>query len=370
MAHHIAHISSAHPANDTRVFYRECVSLKKAGFDVTLIALADQDKVVDGVSIKAVRPPKNRLLRLLLNVPTVLIKSLQVNAQLYHYHDPELTPVGLVLRLLGKKVIFDVHEDFPAEAYGKFYLPRWAQTLASKVLGGIFWAANWGMSGIVVVHTGIANKFTNKNTILVENFPELPNNAKIENRNDPANQYDAVYTGALNEIRCPYEMIDALADEQAHPKTRLQFAGKISPASLEDGLKKRDGWSKVVRHEWMTPDELSDLMANAKLGLVLYKPLPNHINAQPRKLFEYMAAGLPIVGSDFPRWRELIIDTGCGLVVDPENPTEIAKAMRWIFDNPEEAEEMGRRGLEAAQTRFNWDSEAERLIKLYRKLLD
>jgi glycosyltransferase involved in cell wall biosynthesis len=97
--------------------------------------------------------------------------------------------------------------------------------------------------------------------------------------------------------------------------------------------------------------------------------LPNHVDAQPNKLFEYMSAGLPVIASDFPLWRQIVAGASCGLLVDPLNPDAIATAMRWILDNPDEAQQMGANGRQAVQDRYNWAQESSRLVQMYRHLL-
>jgi glycosyltransferase involved in cell wall biosynthesis len=109
------------------------------------------------------------------------------------------------------------------------------------------------------------------------------------------------------------------------------------------------------------------MFARARAGLVVLHPAPNHVNGRPNKLFEYMSAGLAVIASHFPLWREIVEDARCGICVDPLDASAIAGAMRRLADG-DEAAEMGRRGREAVQSRFNWDSEAPKLLDLYARL--
>jgi glycosyltransferase involved in cell wall biosynthesis len=78
-----------------------------------------------------------------------------------------------------------------------------------------------------------------------------------------------------------------------------------------------------------------------------------------------MALGLPVIASNFPLYRDLVEGNGCGLCVDPLDECAIAAAIDQLITNPAEAEAMGQRGREAARTRYNWDTEAAKLLSLY-----
>jgi hypothetical protein len=106
-----------------------------------------------------------------------------------------------------------------------------------------------------------------------------------------------------------------------------------------------------------------------RVGLVILHPNINYVQSQPVKLFEYMAAGLPVIASDFPLWREIIDGAKCGLLVDPFDVKGIAEAITWLLEHPHEAELMGKRGQEAVYQKFNWNTEADKLIACYNELI-
>jgi glycosyltransferase involved in cell wall biosynthesis len=86
-------------------------------------------------------------------------------------------------------------------------------------------------------------------------------------------------------------------------------------------------------------------------------------------MFEYMSAGLPVIASNFPLWKEIVEGNKCGICVDPMDPKAIASAIQWMIDHPEEAEEMGKNGRRAVETKYNWANESKKLVGLYQRLI-
>ncbi len=150
---------------------------------------------------------------------------------------------------------------------------------------------------------------------------------------------------------------------------RLQLAGKFQPVSLRAEMEAQAGWQRVEYTGWANRGRVSEILNSVRAGLVVLHPIPNYLNAYPTKIFEYMSVGLPVVASNFPVWRSIVDKARCGLLVDPLDPSAIAEAIQWILDNPDEAELMGQRGREATETSYNWKTEEEKLVGLYKKLL-
>jgi glycosyltransferase involved in cell wall biosynthesis len=174
------------------------------------------------------------------------------------------------------------------------------------------------------------------------------------------------YIGGLTEERGLFQMVDAIEIVSRDRPARLVFGGPYQPESIRDVAAQRPGWAHVGDLGWLSREEVARVMGSSRAGLLIFLPVPNHLDSNPNKLFEYMAAGLPMITSSFPYWRQFVTEIGCGLMVDPEDPAAIAEAIRWILDHPDEAEAMGRRGREAFHARFTWEREAERLAAFYR----
>jgi len=364
---------TAHSRRDTRVRDRQVTTLRDA-LNVK-VALFVQDglgnEIVDGetrVYDTGLKPP-DRLRRVTLGAGRMWYAVARASPKIAHFHDPEFLPWALLLRMRGMKVIYDVHEDYPQAARSRPYLPKAFRPAVAFAFSGLEWVCARAFDAVVAATPAIAERFPPHKTVLVQNFPILQELVAPEPTDYSTRPPHFAYIGGITAIRGTAQMIEGLA-HLTGPTARLQLAGKFVPASYEADLSGLPGWERVDFLGWADRPAVARLLGNVRAGLVLFLPEPNHVRAQPNKMFEYMAAGLPVIASDFPLWREIVEGAGCGLLVDPEDPAAIAGAMQWILDNPEEAEAMGRRGREAVETRYNWDAEAEKLVALYRRLLD
>jgi glycosyltransferase involved in cell wall biosynthesis len=297
------------------------------------------------------------------------IAILKMKPAVVHFHDPELIPLGLLLNVIGYKVIYDVHEDVPRQTLSKHYLPRVIRKPLARIIGELEWFGAKAFNAIVPATPRIAERFPAHKTVTVQNVPiatELlwPASVPYGKR-----AQSFAYVGIIAANRGAVEMVRAFESLSGIPGVKLDLAGAFSPHGLADTLQALPGWVSVNYHGKVSRVQLAHLLGDAKAGLVLFHPSPNHVDAQPNKMFEYMSAGLPVIASDFPLWRRIIDGAGCGLLVDPLNPEAISDAVRWIMDHPVEAEAMGRRGRQAVEGTFNWDFEAAKLLSLYRKLL-
>lgn len=367
MGRRVVHITSVHPAYDNRIFNKECRVLAQAGFDVTLVAPNARTSEVDGIHVRGVPAGKSRMFRMFFEAWRAIRVGLAQRGIIYHIHDPELIPGALVLRLLGKMVVYDAHEDLPKQVMSKSWIPVRLRPGASHFAAALESLGAVVANLIVVAYEPIPRRFPAHRTILVRNFP-----AKEEFESTPADYYKrpmwAAYIGAVTKLRGAPEIVRAFSMLDGVPNARLKVAGVITP-DLETELKDLDGVKRVDLLGWQTRSQVRLLLERSRVGLVVLHPTPSYLQAQPTKLFEYMLAGLPVVASKFPAWAQIVEDTGCGLVVDPRDPVAIAEAVRWLLTHPAEAQAMGERGRCAALERFTWASEGARLVRAYRRLL-
>ena len=363
----IVHLSSAHYAIDPRILHKECKSLAKAGHDVTLVARHEKDQVIGGIKIRAVAIPRNRWQRWTCTVWWVYREVARLNADVYHFHDPELIPVGVWLSLLGKSVIYDAHEDLPNTFSYKHYIPAFARRALGWLAGRIENLAVRRFAGVAAATPTIAKKFYahNANTVVVSNFPLLDELAGAPSLPWKERPPLVVYVGSIARERGFREAVIAMSLILPELNARLALAGPLTPELREEivalpGSERTDLVGLLLDRR-----EIAALLGRARVGLVSLHGTPNYVNALPIKLFEYMSAGVPVVASDFPLWRQIVEGSGCGLLVDPLDAKSIARAIEYLLTHPEEAQQMGARGRIAVENRYNWKTEEQQLLALY-----
>ena len=369
----VVHLTSAHTADDIRIFGKQCRSMAAMGADVSLVAPEPGSDGIDGVRLIGVPRAKGRLQRMTLTTWQVFRAALKSKAQICHFHDPELLPVGCLLKLFGRRVIYDVHEDYPQKIADKAWISPMVEWLVARGMTLMEYVAARLFDGVVVVTPTIAGRFPKDKTILVRNFPSLDEfpdlAASPPYRTRPMR---VCYIGGLGVIRGLYDMIDSLEglDVAAAPDDQpyLTLAGRFARPDEEADSKARPGWRRTEHLGWLDRKGVIEVMGRSRAGLVVLHANPCYEQAYPIKMFEYMAAGLPVIASDFPVYREVLDDGRCGLLVPPADSKTLSEATAWIFDHPEEAEEMGRQGRRRVEALYSWESESDRLFSLYERV--
>jgi glycosyltransferase involved in cell wall biosynthesis len=364
---HVCHLTTGHKATDTRIFGREARSLAAAGYHVSIVGRHGRCEVIDGIRIIPMRAHWGRLARFSIGLLRILRLALQLDADLYHFHDPELIVIGLVLSSLGKRVIYDVHEDYEQSILTRKWLGRRMRAWVARSFTYFERHAAHRFDHVIVVDSNIRQRFAGAETTLVTNAPPSrfakAHEGPLDNK-----ALRIVSLGSISVGRGIRKLVDALLLVH-HKDVRLHLVGDAHDSGLQALWSLSD---RVIHHGRIPWEEAQSLLGGADVGVLLYQPNPIHLHFTGEgntKLFEYMAAGLPVLYSHFPKLRQLLEPIECGIPVDPTDPQEIAAAIDHLYENPALRKEMGQRGRQAVLDRYNWEHEEQKLLAVYERVL-
>ena len=358
-------LTSVHPAFDVRILYKEAKSLVKAGYKVTLIAQHNKNEVINGVKIIALPKIKNRFTRIFGLTWRVFYLGLCQRADIYHFHDPELIFIGILLKLFGKRVIYDVHEDVPKQILNKEWMGNIIiRKIAVFVMNIIEQTGASFFNRIVVATPDIARKFPKKKTVILRNFPILELIDNIKPINSKKDRSVVIYSGGFAKIRGIKEIIQAM--EYINNKAELWLLGKWESEKYKKECEDLEGWkyTKYLGHKSL--EEVYSCLKISKVGISILYPVENYLTSLPVKTFEYMACSLPVVMSNFPYWQEIFRD--CALFVNPYDSKDITEKISYLLDNPNEAKELGKKGRKLIEEEYSWEAESKKLLEVYSNL--
>jgi glycosyltransferase involved in cell wall biosynthesis len=364
----IVHITSVHPATDTRILYKECATLAAAGHDVHLVAPGPigHDETRLGVHIHYVRPERSRGRRIALAGAMAVSRGLSLQPDLLHFHDPELLPHVLWARARCRRIVYDMHEDLPKSLLTK----HWIAPAFRGFMAGLASAMERALlGGLAVVYAEDSYRKSRpwiRKFATVHNMPIL---TSLENLpRNPSQPPSLGYIGSISPARGCLTTLDVLAELQRRGTSVAHDCIGELRGDLQAEMIQRVQELKLdnVRfHGYQPADQGYRILAGATLGLALLHPEPNYIESYPTKMFEYMAMGIPVVVSDFPLYRQIVEDTGAGIVVNPLDVKGIADAIQSLLADDARLAAMGMNGRAAVKQKYSWEHEAASLLRLY-----
>lgn len=357
----ICMLSSLHPADDPRIVEKEARALAAAGHRVTVVARPPAPSDRGNIEFKLVDSPVSggwKRRRALAREACVLARSSQPDV--VQFHDPELIFSALAMRSGSCRIVYDAHEDVPADIRSKTWIPRALRLPVATLVGVVERLTARRFDAIVAATPTIADRFRRygARVVLVRNSAKL---TEFTGALLPASRKrQAVYVGRVSFDRGLREMAEACRAIDLP----LAIAGKIG--SEEESWLSRNGTGVIWRGK-LDRAGVAALLNESSVGISLLHPEPNFLHAFPTKLFEYMAAALPIVTSNLPASRTIVEQAGCGIVVAHDDAEAVKNALS-ALSHGEAARNMGLRGRKVVFEQYNWARDADALIDFYKQL--
>ena len=366
-------VTTVHIANDTRVYFKEVRSLAK---EHKITYIATNTELIEDANINIVNYKKSnsRIVRM-LSFWKVWKLCKKQKCEIYHIQDPELILTGLMLKVFsGKKVIYDVHEDYPDYILQKEYLAKWVRLPLSTIMKFMEWLAGRSFDYILTADRGVYERFPSKKTEVIYNFPDL-SVFKLQ-ESAPPKIYDIIYPGTLSK-HMVYSILDLTKEVL---KTKPDFKVLIISASkatssitlewIREQMSERGIANDTVELMGRVPYLLVCLyIEQSKIGLI---PLPNTPKFQkniPTKLFEYMYCGIPVVANDLPPTRQFVEGKACCELVDIDDIAHSASVIIELLKDEEQRTLMGKNGHQLVCDQYNWENEEKKLLSIYKKVV-
>ncbi len=357
--------SSVHDPRDTRIAVRELQGLERLGYRCRLVT-SKPELANPGIETVSLFPFKRRLTRVALSwLSLYLAIRAQVDGSVVIVHDPELLAAATPLRRSGATVVFDVHENISGQVETKPYLtPRIAAALSGATPTALriltkrldaYILAEPGLEGTIehdLPHAVV------QNYVDVSEFDGVPNNF--------ASPPSVAYVGGIYPGRCLEHLVAAW--ERSARSFALIIGGPGASGELGRLLRSISHSNFTFIDKRLDRHQVRDVLAGAWVGWSVLDATPNYYNAQPTKMFEYMAAGRPFIASDFPASRAILGSAKCGVLVDPDDPAEIDAAIRELLSDRSRIQLLSEEAAALVRAKYSWDSQLAALANLLAEL--
>ncbi|WP_128546693.1 glycosyltransferase [Larkinella soli] len=363
----VVHISTAHPPYDPRIVYKQCPSLTER-YEVYCALPGADPKAAPGIRFIPLPYYRKVILRFLITCPLIVWRTIRLRPKIIHVYVPEFLPFAYLYQALGTVVVYEVQENL----YKKMHLKKENRGWLYRWLFRWFDQRARQHFNLVFTEHGYLSTYTNLKRLhaVIYNFPALPFLEPYRRPyRRPSEPVEFFYIGWLSFERAIDTLLEGLAILKSyHADFRVHLFGRplFAAAELETLPAYRAVRGHLEFYGYTDQHRAMSVAARAVAGLALLKPVGDYPESYTTKMFEYMALGLPVITSDFPLYREVVETHRCGICLDPYDPVALADSLRRLIENPQEAEAMGRRGRQAAETCYNWSTEKAKLLSFYK----
>lgn len=362
-----------HSEDDQRFVHKQCAALVRTGYDVVYFAVTDAKTTVNGVKIYPLPRLSNlSLWKRSLEPWRLFPKLLRENCRVYHFLDPELLPVGLILKLFfNRQVLFDAHEDYVEYVLVSPYIKGAARHICALAFRLLLALASRVYDGFVFGDDEIAKDYAHLGfrKVCFHHFPLLsmfpPSPVPFAQR-----RYDVVYAGNLSKDKGAFVMLEAIRLlRERCKKFRALLIGEPRRYIKEKFYQyirehKLDESLEVTGH--LPYQRVSGLLDQCKIGLIGLLDLPKFRKQSSTKLFEYMAKGVPVVSVDLAPERKYMASGVHGYLVKPDDAQGMASAVYNIITNPELGEKMAKACREQViDKKLYAEEDCEKLLAFY-----
>lgn len=365
------HLTTAHNSTDTRIFNKEAKSLAASGFDVGIVAHDTPDEPIDGVEFYSLGTAESRPERW-TSIRDVARIATNVDADVFHLHDPELLPLGIYLSYATDgAIVYDVHEDYSHLVSISKWIPKWAKPVLSTGVPVSESVAARRFDAVVAVSDWIGEPFRGvADTVrTIHNFPKTMSMPSVEGSIETTADCTLCFAGGIEDVRGIHEMLDLLRYLVADGvDAELWALGSWKPDADRDAamefIKTHSLEDRVTFPGYLTYEEMFRWLASADVGLALLD-VEHYEGGIPTKFFEYLYAGLPVVTTPVDA-ASRFLPAEYKYVV-PQGDTEAAaEAVRRALAREHDQETIQR----IVEEQYSWEQEAEKLIALYEDLLE
>lgn len=380
----IVHLGMDHRADDVRIAYKECKTLAAKKHEVSFITLAYPHtrnisnhylEIIElnnhKYSCSRLKQPLKYLFfakknnKQLLN--SIYNCAAEKKAEVYHIHEYSLLEVGIRLKKnTGAKIIYDIHEDYPKQLEYSTIGRSKVFLLIKKIQSLIIELEENNKAKkydyLICATPHIYKRFNRINRCeVICNYPILEKNDNIHEFDMKSNY--VCYVGSIFKARG----ISVLIQSIDKTKVMLKIAGSIKDDYLQE-LTQLAGWKKTIWLGFQDRKGVKNIIENSLAGIVTLLPYNNYLESLPVKMFEYMKCGIPVIASNFPLFKKIVLENKCGICVDPCDIDSLSKAITYLAKNRKIAQKMGENGYKAVKEKYNWNIEGKKLLKVYNVL--